>query len=87
MGLDRKTMTYDEFQIYFHSFNNAYSALAHGLNYDGLNRQSILQTIELEADRIATMLTDKYKTVEKPVVPDLSSAVESAFKNFGKAKK
>ena len=82
-------MTYDEFQVYFHAFNNAYSSLCNGLvpDLNGLNRPSVLKTIELEADRIAVVLTDKYKTVEKPNVPDLTSAMENVIKGLGKTKR
>lgn len=80
-------MTYDEFQVYFHAFNNTYSALGNVLSNDSVKKPSVLDAMREEADRVATMLTDKYKTVDKPVVPDLTSAVETAFKNFGKGTK
>ena len=80
-------MTYDEFQVYFHAFNNAYSSLCNALTSEGLNTSTVLKAIELEADRIAVVLTDKYKTVEKPNVPDLTSAMENVIKGLGKTKR
>jgi hypothetical protein len=73
-------MTYDEFQVYFHAFNNAYSVLVRtgGLAFD---------QVEKEADRVANKLTDKYKSVEKPNVPDLTSAMENVIKGLGKTKR
>jgi hypothetical protein len=59
-------MKYAEYQVWFHAFNNAVL---------GLSRRTDLATTSIAgtANTIANICVDKFKEVEMPEAPDMSS--------------
>lgn len=59
-------MKYQEYQAWFHTFNNAYSALCH---IQGITTNEV----EIYANRAAEFALEKFKEVKMPETPDLSN--------------
>lgn len=59
-------MKYSEYQVWFHAFNNAISALA---RQESLSVYAMIQG----AEQIAEVALKKFKGVEQPQTPDLSN--------------
>jgi hypothetical protein len=63
-------MTYQEYQVWFHAFNNAYTALCRDI---AIARTLTLSEIQREAQDVAKIALNKFKDVELPDTPNMSN--------------
>lgn len=61
-----KNLTYQEYQVWFHAYNNAVGAF-------GQIPDDVQKVIE-KADRVAQHALDAYKTVKQPEAPDIDTS-------------
>ena len=73
-------MTYQEYQVWFHAFNNAYTALCRDVS---VYRKLTLMDIRIEAQEIGDLALNKFKDVKLPETPnlDLQGLVNSVAQN------
>lgn len=64
-------MTYAQYQVWFHAFNNAYAALCRTIKEQEPDHHT-LRSIRSEAAEVADFILKKFEEVKMPEAPDMS---------------